>query len=86
MLFEQQKKKPLPRPYSLWLTTVNANELEECENMDMFKAVIARKKYKLPYTWDGTGGMVYGPNFYYSEVIMYSSNCSRLYSFNQILS
>ena len=50
MLFEQQKKKPLPRPYSLWPTTVNANELEECENVDMFKAVIARKKYKLPYT------------------------------------
>lgn len=44
MLFEQQKKKPLPRPYSLWPTTVNANELEECENMGMFKAVIARKK------------------------------------------
>ena len=57
MLFEQQKKKPLPRPYSLWPTTVhvNANELEECENMDMFKAVIVRKKYKLPYTWDGGG-------------------------------
>ena len=38
------------------------NELEEYQNMDMFKAGIPRKKYKLPYTWDGTGGVVYGPN------------------------
>ena len=70
MLFEQQKKKPLPRPYSLWPTTVNANELEECENMDMFKAVIARKKYKLPYTWawGGTGGVVYGLNLAYTTL------------------
>ena len=30
--------------------------------------------------------VVYGPNLYYAEVTMYSSNCSRLYSFNQILS
>ena len=30
--------------------------------------------------------VVYGPNFYYTEVTMYSSNCSRLYSFTQILS
>ena len=26
--------------------------LEEFENMDMFKAGIARKKYILPYDWD----------------------------------
>ena len=37
------------------------NELEEFENMAMFKAGIPRKKYILPYNWDGTGGVVYGP-------------------------
>lgn len=62
-----RKRNLLQRPYSLWPTTVNANELEECENMDMFKAVIARRKYKLPYTWDGTGGVVYEPNLYYKR-------------------
>ena len=45
----------------------NANVLEEFQNMDMFKAGIARKKYKLPYTWDGTGGVVYGPYLYYNR-------------------
>ena len=43
------------------------NELEEFENMDMFKAGIARKKYKLPYNWEGTGGVVYGPYLYYNR-------------------
>ena len=45
----------------------HANVLEEFENMDMFKAGIARKKYKLPYNWDGTGGVVYGPYLYYNR-------------------
>ena len=44
-----------------------ANVLEEFENMDMFKAGIARKKYILPYYWDGTGGVVYGPYLYYNR-------------------
>ena len=44
-----------------------ANLLEEFENMDMFKAGVARKKYKLPYYWDGTGGVVYGPYLYYNR-------------------
>ena len=43
------------------------NELEEFENMDKFKAGIVRKKYKLPYNWDGTGGVVYGPKLYYNR-------------------
>ena len=43
------------------------NELEEFANMDTFKACIAREKYKLLYTWDGTGGVVYGPNLYYNR-------------------
>ena len=43
------------------------NVLEEFENMEMFKAGIARKKYKLPYYWDGTGGVVYGPYLYYNR-------------------
>ena len=43
------------------------NELEEFANMDLFKAGIALKKYKLPYAWDGTGGVVYGPHLYYNR-------------------
>ena len=43
------------------------NVLEEFENMNMFKAGIARKKYILPYNWDGTGGVVYGPYLYYNR-------------------
>ncbi|XP_068756099.1 olfactomedin-like protein 2A isoform X2 [Montipora capricornis] len=43
------------------------NELEEYENMDKFKAGLVRKKYTLPYTWDGTGAVVYGPYLYYNR-------------------
>ena len=43
------------------------NVVEEFENMDMFKAGVARKTYKLPYNWDGTGGVVYGPFLYYNR-------------------
>ena len=43
------------------------NVLEEFENMDTFKAGIPRKKYRLPYKWDGTGGVVYGPYLYYNR-------------------
>ena len=47
------------------------NVLEEFENMDIFKAGIARKKYILPYNWDGTGGVVYGPYLYYNRYKRY---------------
>ena len=47
------------------------NVLEEFEDMDMFKAGIARKKYILPYNWDGTGGVVYGPYLYYNRYKRY---------------
>ena len=40
------------------------NVLEEFQNMDMFKAGITRKTYKLPYNYDGTGAVVYGPYLY----------------------
>lgn len=43
------------------------NVLEEYENMVMFKAGIARKTYSLPYSWHGTGGVVYGPFLYYNR-------------------
>ena len=43
------------------------NVLEEFENMAMFKAGIPRKKYKLPYSYDGTGAVVYGPYLYYNR-------------------
>jgi len=43
------------------------NALEEFENMDMFKAGVVRKTYILPYNWDGTGAVVYGPFLYYNR-------------------
>jgi len=41
------------------------NVLEEFENMDMFKAGVARKTYILPYNWDGTGAVVAGSAYIY---------------------
>jgi len=46
---------------------IGKNVVEEFENMDMFKAGIARKTYILPYKWDGTGAVVYGPYLYYNR-------------------
>ena len=43
------------------------NVLEEYENMNKLKAGLARKKYKLPYNWDGTGAVVYGQHLYYNR-------------------
>ena len=43
------------------------NVVEEFENMGMFKAGVTRKTYSLPYQWDGTGGVVYGPYLYYNR-------------------
>ncbi len=43
------------------------NVVEEFENMDMFKAGVIRKTYILPYNWDGTGAVVYGPYLYYNR-------------------
>ncbi|KAL9969356.1 hypothetical protein ACROYT_G021561 [Oculina patagonica] len=43
------------------------NVVEEFENMQKFKAGVTRKTYTLPYYWDGTGGVVYGPYLYYNR-------------------
>ena len=43
------------------------NVVEEFENMDKFKAGVVHKTYKLPYNWDGTGAVVYGPYLYYNR-------------------
>ena len=45
----------------------SGNELEEFANMDMFKVALARKKYTLPFNYDGTGAVVYGPYLYYNR-------------------
>lgn len=42
-------------------------EVEEFENMEKFKAGVPRKKHILPYNYDGTGAVVYGPFLYYSR-------------------
>ncbi|XP_068756110.1 olfactomedin-like protein 2A [Montipora capricornis] len=47
----------------------NQRHLKEYENMDMFKAGLVRKKYTLPYDWDGTGAVVYGPYLYYNREV-----------------
>jgi len=44
--------------------------LEEFENMNTFKAGMARKTHKLPYKWDGTGAVVYGPFLYYNRYVL----------------
>ena len=41
--------------------------LQEFENMGKLKAGTVRKTYKLPYYWDGTGAVVYGPHLYYNR-------------------
>ncbi len=43
------------------------NVVEEFENMQKFKAGVVRKTYTLPYQWDGTGAVVYGPYLYYNR-------------------
>ena len=60
------------------MESYSGNVLQEFKNMDTFKAGIARKKYKLPYYFDGTGAVVYGPYLYYNRY----KSC--LYSFNLI--
>lgn len=45
------------------------NIVEEFENMDNFKAGIVRKKHTLPYRYDGTGAVVYGPYLYYNRCV-----------------
>ena len=47
------------------------NVVEEFENMNMLKAGVARKTYKLPYNWDGTGAVVYGPYVYYNRLLLH---------------
>ena len=41
--------------------------VEEFENMQKFKAGVVRKTYTLPYNYDGTGAVVYGPYLYYNR-------------------
>ena len=43
------------------------NVVEEFENIDKFKTGVTRKTYKLPYNWDGTGVVMYGPYLYYNR-------------------
>ena len=45
----------------------SSNVVDEFENMAKFKAGLPRKTYKLPYSWDGTGAVVYGPHLYFNR-------------------
>ncbi|XP_068696041.1 myocilin-like isoform X2 [Montipora foliosa] len=58
-------------------------ELEEYKNMDKFKEGLVRKKYTLPYDWDGTGAVVYGQYLYYnressSQIVKYNLRSERI--------
>ncbi|XP_068756100.1 olfactomedin-like protein 2A [Montipora capricornis] len=52
-------------------------DVEEFENMEAFKAGIAHKKHTLPYNYDGTGAVVYGPFLYYNR-----ENSPKVVKFN----
>ncbi|XP_068697882.1 olfactomedin-like protein 2A [Montipora foliosa] len=52
-------------------------EVEEFENMETFKAGIVHKKHTLPYNYDGTGAVVYGPFLYYNR-----ENSPKVVKFN----
>ncbi|XP_078381906.1 uncharacterized protein LOC144664627 isoform X3 [Oculina patagonica] len=43
------------------------NAVDEFKNLEKFKAGVVRKRYTLPYQWDGTGGVVYGSYLYYNR-------------------
>ncbi|XP_068756108.1 olfactomedin-like protein 2B [Montipora capricornis] len=58
-------------------------QLEEYENMNMLKAGLARKTYTLPYDWDGTGAVVYGPYLFYNrensnQIVKYNLRSRRI--------
>ena len=59
---------------SYYLNTV----LDKFENMDVFKAGITRKTYKLPYPWDWE--VVYEPYLYYHRRGLDSTNFSTFMS------
>lgn len=41
--------------------------IQAFENMEKFKAGVVHKSYNLPYYFDGTGAVVYGPYLYYNR-------------------
>lgn len=45
--------------------------VEEFENMEKFKAGVVHKTHSLPYNFDGTGAVVYGPYLYYNRYVRF---------------
>ena len=54
------------------MESYSGRDVLEFENMAKLKAGITRKTYKLPYPWDGTGGVVYGQYLYYNRLVVVS--------------
>ena len=54
----------------------SGRDVLEFENMAKLKVGITRKTYKLPYQWDGTGGVVYGQYLYYNSLIVRCFPCA----------
>ena len=52
------------------MESTRGDVLEEFENMAKLKSSTTRKTYKLPYKWEGTGGVVYGHYLYYQRSVM----------------
>lgn len=59
------------------------NSVKEYEDMAKLKAGVTRKTYKLPYSWHGTGAVVYGSYLYYNRsgnilVFVNKLTCARI--------
>ena len=52
------------------MESYHGRDVLEFENMAKLKAGITRKTYKLPYQWDGTGGVVFGQYLYYNRLVV----------------
>ena len=57
--------------------------VKEYEDMAKLKASVTRKTYKLPYSWHGTGAVVYGSYLYYNRsgnilVFVNKLTCARI--------
>lgn len=52
------------------MKSTGGDVLEEFDNMAKLKSGTTRKTYKLPYKWEGTGGVVYGHYLYYQRSVM----------------
>ena len=51
-----------------YMNGFSGNKLLEFDSMDEFKGGMVSKTYNLPYSYDGTGAVVYGRYLYYNRL------------------